>query len=691
MSSIVLELQQELLQRDCDVIQVLRKAHLYALKHNLQEFDMWIQYELNGYSGHMEAIPSYRKVTGNVKAKNVFGIWAPVIKENGVLDKELSTRPLHHDLPALVELYEKSGEHEIFFSYPEEKIKATIDESIMGYPMDMALFIQSSQIKSIIESVKNTLLERLIEIERSGVENMRINTQPKLFELIDATPEIKKLFKVTDIKGFPRSESIYSEPEFIAWGEEIKAELRKLKQDELIKEIFELFGKFTGWTDKKLFETVATKLKVLKDNYNDYIVAEKRDESLVPDDMLPVKGEDNTMMPIIFISHRTEDAGVADMLRDYLIATGIPNEYVFCSSLPGNDVKSVISREVKDKIANSAVNIAILSRGYYESAYCINEAGIIWLQEPQTPALVVGLPEISHANMYGFLNSDYKLRRLDNTNDISEIYDTVREAVGATPASLSVATAASQKLLARYAEYLNSRAVPAVPAAQPTTSTATIEDVTTDDERVVLYYILTKKIRRVQKSDIHAWMTENEIYNINVENDLDLLASLGAGTYEKETLNMDVDIFRQYTANADELILGLAPIVERYQTLSSKRFIELWNAGAFTDEDKLFVAYIIQNRAITFGARWREEGQIKSIHQWESNNCLDGSLASTYSAHLNQFVENQFVYESDWTDHGNAREYTLCPSLKNLLLSADFPYVSELEAVMNAHKVTLPF
>lgn len=293
--------------------------------------------------------------------------------------------------------------------------------------------------------------------------------------------------------------------------------------------------------------------------------------------------------------------------------------------------------------------------------------------------------------MFGFLNSDFKLRRLDNANDISAIYDTVRSAVRATPVSFSVATAAGHKLSDRYAEYLKSRVEPTVPEVQLATSTALMENITTDDERVVLYYIMTKRIRCVKKSDICAWMAENEIYNINVENALDLLSSLGAGTYEQEILNLDVGVFRECTAHAEELVPVLTPIVEKYQMLSSKRFIELWNAGNFTEEDKLFVAYIVQNRTTTFGARWMEKGQIESIHQWELNNCLDGSVASTYSAHLNQFIENQFVYESDWTSHGNAREYTLCPSLKNLLLGADFPYSIELETLMEAHKDTLPF
>ena len=35
MSSIVLELQQELLHQDCDIVNALRKAHLIAVKLDL--------------------------------------------------------------------------------------------------------------------------------------------------------------------------------------------------------------------------------------------------------------------------------------------------------------------------------------------------------------------------------------------------------------------------------------------------------------------------------------------------------------------------------------------------------------------------------------------------------------------------------------------------------------------------------
>lgn len=109
----------------------------------------------------------------------------------------------------------------------------------------------------------------------------------------------------------------------------------------------------------------------------------------------------------IFISHRSTDAPIANALFDFFIAAGIQREKIFCSSLPGNDVKEKISVEVKDTLKNSCLNIAILSNEYYKSAYCLNEAGILWFQD--VPAIPIALPEIQPTDMLGFLNDDYKI------------------------------------------------------------------------------------------------------------------------------------------------------------------------------------------------------------------------------------------------------------------------------------------
>lgn len=147
---------------------------------------------------------------------------------------------------------------------------------------------------------------------------------------------------------------------------------------------------------------------------------------------------------IIFISHRSTDKDVVDMLVDFIAGTGIPKDTVFCSSLPGTDINERILDEVKAALKNSSVNIAILSRDYYQSAYCLNEAGVLWYED--VPVIPIAPPEINSNNMYGFLNNEYKLRRLDCDTDISYIYDTVSEAVSASHIKSSVITRENNKL-----------------------------------------------------------------------------------------------------------------------------------------------------------------------------------------------------------------------------------------------------
>lgn len=154
----------------------------------------------------------------------------------------------------------------------------------------------------------------------------------------------------------------------------------------------------------------------------------------------------------IFISHRATDGDIADALFDFFVSTGIPREMIFCSSLPGNDVKEKISTEVKEAIKNSCLNIAILSDEYYKSAYCLNEAGILWFLD--VPVIPIALPEISHQNMIGFLNDDYKIRRLDDADDIAYIYDTACEVSGSSQIKACVITAESRKLINKFQKLL---------------------------------------------------------------------------------------------------------------------------------------------------------------------------------------------------------------------------------------------
>ena len=151
----------------------------------------------------------------------------------------------------------------------------------------------------------------------------------------------------------------------------------------------------------------------------------------------------------VFISHRSVNKAIADILLDFFVGTGVPREAVFCSSLPGNDVNEKISEEIKSALHSSVVNIVILSKDYYESAYCLNEAGILWFLD-DTVVIPIALPEITYDKMVGFLNDDYKIRKLDCEDDIAYILDTVAEKLQIELPKIAIIQEATQKLKNNY-------------------------------------------------------------------------------------------------------------------------------------------------------------------------------------------------------------------------------------------------
>ncbi len=389
----------------------------------------------------------------------------------------------------------------------------------------------------------------------------------------------------------------------------------------------------------------------------------------------------------IFISHRSTDKSIADMLVDFFAGTGISKETVFCSSLPGNDINERISDEVKSALKSSAVNIAILSHDYYQSAYCLNEAGVLWYEN--VPVIPVALPEINSGNMYGFLNNEYKLRRLDSDTDISYIYDTVSEAISAPHTRASLITYENKKLRTRYAEYLKSREMPL--GGSDISIADTVAEITTDDERIVLYYILHENVRKVSESTISNWLNKCEIRGVNIDNAFDLLSSFDNGAVNNDTLEFGIDTFRKYSANAAQILPPLKQCVDQHIKLAVNTFKKIWSDGTLDTNIRLFIAYIADERMSAFGDRWMAKGEIENIRQWESKNTLDSTLSSNYGSCLEFFIQNELVYASSWTSYGNPREYTLFPSLQELLFNCPHEIMEELQKVKDTYHSDLPF
>lgn len=180
MSSIVLDLQQEVLKPDCDILNALRKAHLIASKLKLQEFDMWLQSELNGYSYRdQDKIPSYRKVKGTLKAFNPYNGWIPAQCSDDELEKMICEQKLWQPISELQELCQQNAEGTIVLQFPAGQMKAIASMFRTPVPMQFALHISQHLLKSIIELVKNCILEWTIRLESAGIlgEGMRFSQE----------------------------------------------------------------------------------------------------------------------------------------------------------------------------------------------------------------------------------------------------------------------------------------------------------------------------------------------------------------------------------------------------------------------------------------------------------------------------------------------------------------------------------
>lgn len=150
----------------------------------------------------------------------------------------------------------------------------------------------------------------------------------------------------------------------------------------------------------------------------------------------------------IFISHRSTDKAIAGLIETFFVQCGIPSVQIFCSSLPGNDIQQFISHEIKENLKQSVVNIVILSKDYYQSTYCHNEAGIIWFLD--VDKIVISLPDIHEKCMQGFLNNENILRRLDSKSDILTMIDILNKHIDLSRISMTKLNANVDQLMVGY-------------------------------------------------------------------------------------------------------------------------------------------------------------------------------------------------------------------------------------------------
>ncbi len=241
-----------------------------------------------------------------------------------------------------------------------------------------------------------------------------------LIALIDEMPKIENLFHTLyPARGvaMPVVDIISDKQEFRIWQQRLLREIQSLScadSDEFIKGTIELLSaNINNLHERSYFNDLKGKLLAIRENIDDYYI-------------YTLNGQCAEKTPMIFISHSTGDKKYAELLVNLFETIGLDEQTVFCSSVPGYDVKlgNDIYEHLRSLFQTRDLHIIyLLSKNFYNSPASLNEMGAAWVLRNEVTSIL--LPGFDFSEMKGVVNSREIAIKLDG-NEI-EVKDKLNQ------------------------------------------------------------------------------------------------------------------------------------------------------------------------------------------------------------------------------------------------------------------------
>ena len=141
----------------------------------------------------------------------------------------------------------------------------------------------------------------------------------------------------------------------------------------------------------------------------------------------------------IFISHSSEDVEATKLLYDLISLIGVPDDKIFCSSIPecGVPLDEDIYETIRKQLLSEKVYVLfMLSKNYYNSIACLNEMGAAWIL--QTSYTSILLPGFDFSDVKGGIKAGRISIKLDGEKTevfsrLTELKDKIRDGFGLDP------------------------------------------------------------------------------------------------------------------------------------------------------------------------------------------------------------------------------------------------------------------
>jgi hypothetical protein len=172
MSSLVHDLQRDILQGSKSAAELLRMAKVISAKLDLKDVTVWVNAELNGY-GETDEIPDYRKIGGGeLQCYNPYHGW---LKGNPLNKMFAVSQPIS-DVDALT-----NAPSVVIALHDDQKysMHGNLGTDITHWPQQIVF--DSLAMKAVVNAVRNRLLDWALDLEKRGItgDGMSFNAKEK--------------------------------------------------------------------------------------------------------------------------------------------------------------------------------------------------------------------------------------------------------------------------------------------------------------------------------------------------------------------------------------------------------------------------------------------------------------------------------------------------------------------------------
>jgi hypothetical protein len=188
--SLVLELQEMATERRHDVSDLLRKALVVASKLKLEDFRQWVNWELHGYDETCREVPEYRRLRATMNVWNPFHglqpFFMPPELEDALCDIHFRA-PISNAVSTL-ERQRSGGKTAPLFPLTSEQKDFLMQN--MRVPLQPVRLVSESQLDTLIDAVRSTVLEWSLKLEDEGIVGEGMTFSPEERERAAASTQI---------------------------------------------------------------------------------------------------------------------------------------------------------------------------------------------------------------------------------------------------------------------------------------------------------------------------------------------------------------------------------------------------------------------------------------------------------------------------------------------------------------------